>query len=1220
MVVAMRCSDGDGRSKKPMAETTSMIYYSLPHKLLTLAKACSRELEPQKLVWMGYLTATPSSSSSLIEEEASRGKRSHGAGVFKYDSGYTSADINYCIIQSNFAPVEEIGEEVEVACTEGKIPIDFPEGIYVRNGPNPLFGSLKSTSSVFGRTSHAWVEGEGMLHAVYLKKNASGDWTASYNNRYVESETFKLEKQRNKPSFLPALIGDSPAIIAAYVLNGLRFGTVNKYINNTNVFEHSGKLYVIAENHVPQEIDMFTLETHDEWDIKGAWARPFTSHPKKAPGSGELVIMGIDAMKPHYVVGVISADGKKLSHKVDLKFNRCAFSHEIGITQNYNVIMDYPLTIDLKRLLKGGRLFKYDEEGYNSRFGVMPRYGDADSVRWFGVESRCTLHLINSFEDGSEVVVRGCSAFDSIIPGPSHGSNKLEWFSRGFKRPAIENADRSAQDGYLFSRVYEWRLNMETGEVKERYLTGTDFSTDFPFVNEDFTGLKHKYGYAQVVDSVESCNCGMAKYGGLAKLYFDEPHPWQSMMEEKCGQQIKVEYHKFAENNFCSGSIFVKKHGSVDEDDGWIVSFVHNEETNVSQLYVIDAKKFGSEPVAKITLPQRLHFQTEGRQMASSFAFQVNCSAQRHSFSNNFNHFKTSLSSTFKPFVRELQHVPMRIDVSETIKNTSIGILDAFVDLVFEFVNQPLLPSQRNFAPVEEMEAAVLIGSIEGTIPDDFSEGVYIRNGPNPLFGGLKSTISLLGRSSHTWVEGEGMLHALYFNKDRDGSWTVFYNNKHVQTETFKLEKQRNRPSFLPAIEGDSLAILSAYLLNLLRFGKVNKFISNTNVFEHSGKFYSIAENHLPQEIDIFTLETLGNWDVNGAWNRPFTSHPKRTPGTGELLIMGVDARKPFFEVGVVSADGRKLVHKVDLKFKRSSLCHEIGVTQRYNVIMDFPLTIDIDRLVRGGPLIKYDKEGYARIGIMPRYGDADSIQWFEVEPSCTFHILNCFEDGDEVLVWACRARGSIIPGPDLGLNKFEWFSRGFKPIGSVEENDDSSTQDGLFFSRCYEWKLNMQTGEVKERNLTGTEISMDFPMINGDFMGIRNKYGYTQVVDSIASSISGMGKYGGLAKLYFEEQGTGFYSRARQSKELIKVEYHKFAENTFCTGAAFVPKHGGLEEDDGWIITFVHNEDTDISQVYVIDTKKFSCEPVAKITLPSRVPYGFHGAFMPIPMQVLQH
>lgn len=43
-----------------------------------------------------------------------------------------------------------------------------------------------------------------------------------------------------------------------------------------------------------------------------------------------------------------------------------------------------------------------------------------------------------------------------------------------------------------------------------------------------------------------------------------------------------------------------------------------------------------------------------------------------------------------------------------------------------------------------------------------------------------------------------------------------------------------------------------------------------------------------------------------------------------------------------------------------------------------------------------YNKEEYARIGIMPRYGHANSIKWFEVEPNCTFHILNCFEDGDD--------------------------------------------------------------------------------------------------------------------------------------------------------------------------------------------------------------------------------
>ncbi|XP_055960877.1 carotenoid 9,10(9',10')-cleavage dioxygenase 1-like [Mercurialis annua] len=588
-------------------------------------------------------------------------------------------------------------------------------------------------------------------------------------------------------------------------------------------------------------------------------------------------------------------------------------------------------------------------------------------------------------------------------------------------------------------------------------------------------------------------------------------------------------------------------------------------------------------------------------------------------------HYRDVHLQTDLPFCRELGSSFL---LQKTIKNTSLKLLDAFVDSVFEFVEQPLLPSQSNFAPVDELKRAVIVTAIEGQIPHSFSEGVYIRNGilgccviagPNPLFGGLKSTNSMFGRSSNIWVEGEGMVHVLYFDKASDGGWTILYNNRHVETETFKLENERNKPCFLPAIEGDSAAVLSAFFFNQLRFGKVNKYLSNTSVFEHAGRFFSAAENHIPQEIDIFTLETLGNWDVNGSWNRPFTSHAKRAPDSGELVIMGVDATKPFMELGVVSADGKRLVHKVDLKLNRCTLSHDIGVTQRYNVILDFPLTIDIHRLIKGGPLIQYNKEDYSRIGIMPRYGDANSIKWFEVEPSCTFHVFNCFEHGDEIVVWGCKALDSVIPGPEMGLNKFEWFSRRFRPkqsslSGEANSNSNSNgNEEGLLFSRCHEWRLNMHTGEVKERYLSGTRFSMDFPIINPDYTGLKNKIGYTQVLDSEASSISGMAKYGGLAKLYFEEPHNKSTLIDDQVDEVLRVEYHKFEKNTFCTGAAFVPKVDSLEEDDGWLITFVHNEDTNVSQAYIVDSRNFSGEAVAKITLPCRVPYGFHGVFMPV-------
>ncbi|KAL5071611.1 hypothetical protein RYX36_022498, partial [Vicia faba] len=251
---------------------------------------------------------------------------------------------------------------------------------------------------------------------------------------------------------------------------------------------------------------------------------------------------------------------------------------------------------------------------------------------------------------------------------------------------------------------------------------------------------------------------------------------------------------------------------------------------------------------------------------------------------------------------------------------------------------------------------------------------------------------------------------------------------------------------FLPAAEGHSLAILSAYLLNWLRSGTVNKYISNTNVFEHSGKFYSIAESHMPQVIDIFSLKTLNNWELSEAWNRPFTSHPKKAPTTEELLIFSFAPTKPYVVVGIISADGKKLVHKVDIKLNRCSLFHDIGID-------------------------KYDKNEYARIGVMPRYGNAGSIKWFEVEPNCTFHIINSFEDGDEASLRGCRSLDSLVPKPDPCSKEFDCLSR------------------------SYEWRLNMRTGEVKEKDLCGEQVVyMDFPMINENFVGIKHRYAYTQI------------------------------------------------------------------------------------------------------------------------------
>jgi carotenoid cleavage dioxygenase len=71
----------------------------------------------------------------------------------------------------------------------------------------------------------------------------------------------------------------------------------------------------------------------------------------------------------------------------------------------------------------------------------------------------------------------------------------------------------------LFSRLYEWRLNLETKTISGKYLTGTEWSLEFPMINNYYTGVRHNYAYAQIVDSLT--RSGGTSERGTAKI---KPH------------------------------------------------------------------------------------------------------------------------------------------------------------------------------------------------------------------------------------------------------------------------------------------------------------------------------------------------------------------------------------------------------------------------------------------------------------------------------------------------------------------------------------------------------------------------------------------------------------------------------------------------------------------------------------------------------------------------
>lgn len=71
------------------------------------------------------------------------------------------------------------------------------------------------------------------------------------------------------------------------------------------------------------------------------------------------------------------------------------------------------------------------------------------------------------------------------------------------------------------------------------------------------------------------------------------------------------------------------------------------------------------------------------------------------------------------------------------------------------------------------------------------------------------------------------------------------------------------------------------------------------------------------------------------------------------------------------------------------------------------------------------------------------------------------------------------------------------------------------------------------------------------------------------------------------------------------------FGPHQYGTEAAFAPKKNASCEDDGYVITYLYNEELDHSELIILDAKQFDIGPIARIALPQPVPMGFHATWI---------
>jgi carotenoid cleavage dioxygenase len=83
-----------------------------------------------------------------------------------------------------------------------------------------------------------------------------------------------------------------------------------------------------------------------------------------------------------------------------------------------------------------------------------------------------------------------------------------------------------------------------------------------------------------------------------------------------------------------------------------------------------------------------------------------------------------------------------------------------------------------------------------------------------------------------------------------------------------------------------------------------------------------------------------------------------------------------------------------------------------------------------------------------------------------------------------------------------------------------------------------------------------------------------------------------------------------------IKHDLHAGTRQEFDHGPGraagepvFVARPDGVDEDDGWLLTFVHDLENETAEFVVLDAHDFGRTGyVARVKLPQRVPFGFHG------------
>lgn len=339
----------------------------------------------------------------------------------------------------------------------------------------------------------------------------------------------------------------------------------------------------------------------------------------------------------------------------------------------------------------------------------------------------------------------------------------------------------------------------------------------------------------------------------------------------------------------------------------------------------------------------------------------------------------------------------------------------------------------------------------------------------------------------------------------------------------------------------------------------------NTNIIGHGGRLWALVEaGAFPVELNP-ELNSVQVGLFDSTMSNGFTAHPHLDPQTGELHAICYDALKQKHVTYLVIDQNCQVKNRVSIPVKHGPMMHDGAMTSKSMIIFDLPVTFSGKDILKGASLpYRWNPKHPARVGVLPRNGSAEDVRWFDVDPCFVFHSCNAFEcDNGEIIV-------DVVAHPKM-----------FASDLTVKTGPELSNTT---FER---WTLSPNSNKVQRKVIHAED--QEFPRFDERFAGQIYHHAYT-----ISLPMDGNTSLPNQL-LHFDLQ-TGQTNR------------HSYGANEVTGEVVFVPRSQDAPENDGWLMSYVHDLNCGNSKVVILDSLNLDGEPVAEIELPVRVPMGFHG------------